>query len=154
MKNGGVLLQYVYFLFCWFYLSKTLTVIYLFKLLRLLHDRIDPTVELLRKKPPILECKKAQSRDNTSSVLPIGVPSWCLNQEALKRFNYSNVNISVYDYDTDNVQDNSDNDIDDESNKEDDEIPNRKNRKNSSKRKKRKSKKNKKQKKNKKHKSK
>lgn len=136
MINGGVLLQYVYFLFCWFYLSKTLIVIYLFKLLRLLHDRIDPTVELLRKKPPTLECKKAQSRDNTSSVPPICVPSWCLNQEALERFNYSNVNIPKYDYDT------SDNDIEDDSDDEV-EITNRTNSKKKRKTKK-KSKKNKK----------
>ena len=38
---------------------------------------------------------------------PIGVPSWCLNQDALEQFNYSNVNIPVYDYNTDD-QDNSD----------------------------------------------
>ncbi|CAB4476184.1 unnamed protein product [Rhizophagus irregularis] len=46
-------------------------------LLRLLHDRIDPTVELLKKKPLTLKRKRAQSsqsRYNTSNVPPIGVP--------------------------------------------------------------------------------
>ncbi|PKK57330.1 hypothetical protein RhiirC2_858261, partial [Rhizophagus irregularis] len=97
-------------------------------LLRLLHDRIDPTVELLKKKPLTLKRKRAQSsqsRYNTSNVPPIGVPSWCLNQDALEQFNYSNVNIPVYDYNTDN-QDNSDNDIEDENNNEE-EIQNRTN---------------------------
>ncbi|CAB5309476.1 unnamed protein product [Rhizophagus irregularis] len=121
-------------------------------LLRLLHDRIDPTVELLKKKPLTLKRKRAQSsqsRYNTSNVPPIGVPSWCLNQNALEQFNYSNVNIPVYDYNTDD-QDNSDNDIEDENNNEE-EIQNRIN---SSKKKKKKTKKRSNQKKNKKHKSK
>jgi hypothetical protein len=48
-------------------------------------------------------------------VPPIGVPSWCLNKDALERFNRSNVNIPVYDHDTDSVQE-SDSDIEDESN--------------------------------------
>ena len=68
--------------------------------------------------------------------LYIGVPSCCLSQEALKRFNCSSVNIPVYDYNTDEVQDNSDNNTKDENNNE--EIPNRTN---SSRRKKRKAKK-------------
>jgi hypothetical protein len=135
-----------------FYLLKILIIIYLFKLLRLLHDRIDPTVKLLKKKPLTLKRKRAQSsqsRYNTSNVPPIGVPSWCLNQNALEQFNYSNVNIPVYDYNTDD-QDNSDNDIEDENNNEE-EIQNRTN---SSKKKKKKTKKRSNQKKNKKHKSK
>ena len=150
MTNGGVLLQYVYLLFYQYYLSKTLIVIYLFKLLRLLHDRIDPTVELLRKKLLTLERKKARSRGDTSRVPPIGAPSWCLNQEALERFNRSNVNILVYDDDTDNIQDNCDSDNEDEINDEG-EIPDRTN---YGKRKKKKTKKKSKQKRNKKHKSK
>ena len=79
---------------------------------------------------------------------PIGVPSWCLNKDALERFNRSNVNIPVYDHDTDSVQE-SDSNIEDESNNK--EIPNGTN---PSKKKKRKSKKSTKQKRNKKHKSK
>jgi hypothetical protein len=39
----------------------------------------------------------------------MGAPSWCLNEEALKRFNRSSVDIPVYDYDTDDTQDNTDN---------------------------------------------
>ena len=121
---------------------------YLFKLLRLLHDRIDPTAELLRKKPPTLKPKKADNI-STSSVPPMGAPNWCLNQEALKQFNRSSVDIPVYDYDTDdNHDDNTDNDIEDE---DEEEIPNRTN---SNRRKKRKTKKKPKQKRTKKHKSK
>lgn len=118
--------------------------IYLFKLLRLLHNRIDPTVNLLRKNPSNLENNNTRKK-NTSSVPPIGVPSWCLSKDALERFNRSNVNIPVYDRDTDSVQES---DIEENNDKE---IPNRTN---SSKKKKRKSKKNSKQKRNKKHKSK
>lgn len=118
MINGGVLLQYVYLLFYQFYLSKTLIVIYLFKLLRLLHDRIDPTVELLKKKPQTLKRKEADNT-STSSVPPTGAPSWCLNHEALKQFNRSSDNVPVFDYDTD--EDNTDNNnIDDD----DEEAPN------------------------------
>jgi len=83
MINGGVLLQYVYLLFYWFYLSKTLIVIYLFKLLRLLH-RIDPLLTERRKV-------------DTTSAPPIGAPSWCLKKEALERYNRSNDNIPIYD---------------------------------------------------------
>ena len=113
MINGGVLLQYVYLLFYQFYLSKTLIVIYLFKLLRLLHDRIDPTVELLKKKPQTLKRKEADNT-STSSVPPTGAPSWCLNHEALKQFNRSSDNVPVFDYDTDeNNTDNNNIDDDD-----------------------------------------
>lgn len=108
------------FIVYWFYLSKTLIVIYLFKLLRLL-QRIDP----LQTKP------ESRRKIDTIGTPPIGVPSWCLNQDALERFNHSNVNVPVYDQDTDSVQDESDNDIG---------YENRTNRTNSSK-KKRKSKK-------------
>jgi len=104
----------------------------------------------IKKKPSTLKRKKAQSRDNTSSVPPIGAPSWCLNQEALERFNRSSINIPVYDYDTDDTQNNSNNDTEDENNNEE-KIQNRTN---SSKKKKRKAKKKSKQKRNKKHKSK
>ncbi|GES87583.1 hypothetical protein GLOIN_2v1485488 [Rhizophagus clarus] len=108
-------------------------------LLRLLHDRIDPTVELLRKKPPTLNPKKADNI-SASSVPPMGAPNWCLNQESLKQFNRSSVDIPIYDYDTDDNHD-----------KDKEEIPNRTN---SNSRKKRKTKKNPKQKRTKKHKSK
>ncbi|PKK57097.1 hypothetical protein RhiirC2_858354 [Rhizophagus irregularis] len=39
---------------------------------RLLHDRIDPTVELLRKKPPNLKCKRVLDKTETanSATLP------------------------------------------------------------------------------------
>ncbi|GET61534.1 hypothetical protein GLOIN_2v1488788 [Rhizophagus irregularis DAOM 181602=DAOM 197198] len=83
---------------------------------RLLHDRIDPTVELLRKKPPNLKCKRVLDKTETASVPPAGAPSWCLNREALEKFNRLTKNIPVYDYDTDEsiIQDNNgaDDDID------------------------------------------
>lgn len=135
--------MYIYYFIGFIYQKHSS--IYLFKLLRLLHDRIDPTVKLLRKNPSDLENNKTRRKD-TSSVPPIGVPSWCLNKDALERFNRSNVNIPVYDHDTDSVQE-SDSDIEDESN--DKENPNGTN---PSKKKKRKSKKSTKQKRNKKHK--
>ncbi|GET54386.1 hypothetical protein GLOIN_2v1847224 [Rhizophagus irregularis DAOM 181602=DAOM 197198] len=66
---------------------------------RLLHDRIDPT-----------------TKTETASVPPAGAPSWCLNREALEKFNRLTKNIPVYDYDTDEsiIQDNNgaDDDID------------------------------------------
>jgi hypothetical protein len=65
-----------------------------------LHDRIDPTVNLLRKNPSTLKYKRVQPREE-SSTPPIGAPNWCLNKEALERFNRSEYNIPEYDYDTD-----------------------------------------------------
>ncbi|GBC34468.2 hypothetical protein GLOIN_2v1488788 [Rhizophagus irregularis DAOM 181602=DAOM 197198] len=83
---------------------------------RLLHNRIDPTVELLKKKPPNLKCKRVLDKTETVSVPPAGAPSWCLNREALEKFNRLTKNIPVYDYDTDEsiIQDNNgaDDDVD------------------------------------------
>jgi hypothetical protein len=49
-------------------------------------------------------------------VPPAGAPSWCLNREALEKFNRLTKNIPVYDYDTDEsiIQDNNgaDDDVD------------------------------------------
>ena len=88
--------------------------IYLFKLCRLLHERIDPVVELLRKKPKTLKTKRVEKYKTTTNEPPIGAPSWCLNQEALKRFNRTTNNIPVYDYDTEESQDGNHNDIEDD----------------------------------------
>ena len=63
---------------------------------------------------------------------PAGAPSWCLNREALEKFNRLTKNIPVYDYDTDEsiIQDN---------NSADDDVDNNAvNNKNNNKRKKRK----------------
>ena len=77
---------------------------------------------MLRKKQPNLKCKRVQ-RDKTISAPPIGVPSWCLNREALEKFNRIADDIPVYDYnDTDeDIQDddnnsNKDTDNDDDNN--------------------------------------
>lgn len=131
----------IYLLFYQFYLSKSLIVIYLFKLLRLLHDRIDPTVELLKKKPPTLKRKRAQSRCNTSSIPPIGAPSWCLNEAAIKKFNRSTSNI-IYDYNTED-HDSSNNDSENDTTNDDENRENRKRKKSSEQKRKKKSKKSK-----------
>ncbi|GBC36290.2 hypothetical protein GLOIN_2v1485488 [Rhizophagus irregularis DAOM 181602=DAOM 197198] len=68
---------------------------------RLLHDRIDPTVEKLRKKPQILKIKRVQRCKTTTSMPPVDTPNWCLTDEALKRFNRSTNEIPTYDYNTD-----------------------------------------------------
>src|SRR6266496_1462941 len=65
----------------------------------------------LKKNQPTLKCKRVQARDETSSP-PIGAPSWCLNEEALNRFNRSDDNIPRYDYDTEDYDDSNNNDTD------------------------------------------
>jgi hypothetical protein len=86
--------------------------IYLFKLKRLLHNRVDPTVELLRKKEPILK-RKRTNKDKTTSIPPTGTPSWCLNEDALRKLGRSEDNIPNYDPedgdidDIDNIDDRS-----------------------------------------------
>ncbi|GET62646.1 hypothetical protein GLOIN_2v1488788 [Rhizophagus irregularis DAOM 181602=DAOM 197198] len=71
---------------------------------------------LLKKKPPNLKCKRVLDKTETVSVPPAGAPSWCLNREALEKFNRLTKNIPVYDYDTDEsiIQDNNgaDDDVD------------------------------------------
>ena len=74
---------------------------YLFKLMHLLHERIDPTVEELRKKPQVVKIKRVQRYKSMTSIPSVGTPSWCLNTEALRRFNRSTDNIPNYDYNTD-----------------------------------------------------
>ena len=86
--------------------------IYLFKLKHLLHNRIDPTVELLRKKPPSLNRKRKQE-DKINTIPPIGAPSWCLNNMALIKFGRDTDNIPSYDCDSDEIQDEEDGDIQD-----------------------------------------
>lgn len=81
---------------------------------RLLHNRIDPTVELLRKKQPILKQKRTNKNKTTTSVPPIGAPNWCLNEEALRRLGRSTDNIPSYDPEDDDIDD-IDDDIDDRS---------------------------------------
>jgi hypothetical protein len=61
----------------------------------------------LRKKPPNLRRKRVQIDKNTANVPPIGAPSWCLNEEALRKFNRPTDDIPTYDGDT---EDDSEND--------------------------------------------
>lgn len=104
----------------------------------MLHERIDPAVELLRKKPITLKIKRVEKYKTTTNEPPIGAPSWCLNQEALERFNRPTNNITVYDYDTEESQeyDNSNhNDTEDDNEEANSNKRKRKNKKKSKKRK-------------------
>ena len=51
----------------------------------------------MRKKKPKLKRKRVHQNVNNVSVPPIGTPSWCLNNEALEKFNRSTNDIPVYD---------------------------------------------------------
>ncbi|PKY32701.1 hypothetical protein RhiirB3_532186 [Rhizophagus irregularis] len=66
--------------------------------------------------PPLGNIRKVLDKTETASVPPAGAPSWCLNREALEKFNRLTKNIPVYDYDTDEsiIQDNNgaDDDVD------------------------------------------
>src|SRR5947199_96903 len=95
MKNGGVLQQYVYFTIL-ILIKYNANSTYLFKLKRLLHHRVNPTVQLLRKKESIFKQKRA-NRNKTNNVLPIGAPSWYLSIEALEKFGRSTDNVLNYD---------------------------------------------------------
>lgn len=79
---------------------------YLLKLQRLLHDRIDLTVEELRKKPLNKKLKRVEICKTTTSVPPVGTPNWCLNEEALRKFNRSSNETPTYDCDTDQDNEN------------------------------------------------
>jgi hypothetical protein len=105
--------MYIYILLSFYFISfknKNFNLIYLFKLQNLLHNRIDPTVNLLRKQPPSLNRKRKQD-DKITTVPPIGAPSWCLNNMALIKFGRDTDNIPSYDRDSDEVQDEEDGDI-------------------------------------------
>ena len=71
--------------------------IYSFKLQHLLHNRIDPTVKLMRTKLLQFKYKRVQRDKTISNIPPIGAPNWCLNEEALEKFNRATDNIPVYD---------------------------------------------------------
>ena len=46
-----------------------------------------------------MKTKRVLQRCKTSTP-PAGAPNWCLNTEALRKFNRSTNNIPLYDYDT------------------------------------------------------
>ena len=95
MKNGGVLQQYVYFTILIF-IKYNANSTYLFKLKRLLHHWVNPTIQLLWKKESIFKQKRA-NRNKTNNVPPIGAPSWCLSIEALEKFGRPTDNVPNYD---------------------------------------------------------
>ena len=87
----------------------------------MLHDRIDPTVELLRKKPLNLNRKRINKDKITTSAPPIGAPSWCLNKSALIKLGRESDNIPSYDDSGEDVQDDDIQDHEDhDTNNEDD----------------------------------
>jgi hypothetical protein len=87
----------------------------------------------LRKKKPNLKQKRVSGDKNPGVPPPVGAPSWCLNEEALRKFNRSTENIPIYD-DTKDQDGDSESDASDDGSKE-----NRKRKRNkSSKQKKRK----------------
>lgn len=86
---------------------------YLLKLRRLLHERIDKTVEELRKKPQTKKFKRVQRCKSPTGVPPVGTPNWCLSPEALKKLNRTTENIPEYNTDhdeDDEYHNNTDND--------------------------------------------
>lgn len=103
--------MYFIFIIIFFWISFILFINsnYLLKLQRLLHDRIDPTVEKLRKKPQNKKFKRVRKVKSTTSVPPIDAPNWCLNEEALKKFNRSTNEAPIYDYSTDQEDENDEN---------------------------------------------
>src|SRR5436305_12541058 len=96
MKNGGVLQQYVYFTIL-ILIKYNANSTYLFKLKHLLHHRVNPTVQLLRKKESIFKQKRANT-NKTINVPPIGAPSLCLSIEAFEKFGRPTDNILNYDF--------------------------------------------------------
>src|SRR5436305_14731719 len=118
MKNGGVLQQYVYFTIL-ILIKYNANSTYLFKLKRLLHHRVNPTVQLLRKKESIFQQKKA-NRNKTNNVPPIGTSSWCLSIKALEKFGRPTDNVPNYDpegedEDIENIEDENSDHQNDES---------------------------------------
>lgn len=91
-RSSSVCIFYNFYLY--YYINANL--IYLFKLKRLLHQRIDPTVEFLRKKQPQLKRKRA-NKEKTTGVPPVGAPSWTLSIEALEKLGRSTDKIPIYD---------------------------------------------------------
>lgn len=78
-----------------------------------------------------MKTKRVLQRCKTS-IPPAGAPNWCLNTEALRKFNRSTNNIPLYDYDTE--EDDHSNNSENNENRESSE--NRENRENTRKRKK------------------
>jgi hypothetical protein len=51
----------------------------------------------LRKKKPNLKQKRVLGDKNPGVSPPVGAPSWCLNKDALRKFNHPTENIPIYD---------------------------------------------------------
>ena len=62
-------------------------------------------MDLLRSKPITSRRKRVDVNKNPLGVPPIGAPSWCLNEEALRKFGRPTNNIPIYDHNTDSDHD-------------------------------------------------
>jgi hypothetical protein len=65
----------------------------------------------MRKKPSNV---KRRAQDKNTNSPPINAPSWCLNESGLKKLNRTARDIQIYDYDTDDPNDEDDATSDDE----------------------------------------
>ena len=87
----------------------------------MLHKRIDPTVDALRKKQPEQKPKRILKKDRSTSAPPIGTPGWCLNREALEKFDRLDEEIPVYDDEDIQGEDDDNSNIDAEDDNDDNE---------------------------------
>jgi hypothetical protein len=118
-RSSAVCIQYFIIILFISFENINSNLIYLFKLQHLLHNRIDPTVKLMRTKPLQLKYKRVQRVKTTNNIPPIGAPNWCLNKEALEKFNRATDNIPVYDDTDEDPEDDRGNNDD---NTEDDDL--------------------------------
>jgi hypothetical protein len=71
----------------------------------------------LRKKKPNLKQKRVSDDKNPSVPPPVSASSWCLNEEALRKFNRLTENIPIYD-DTEDQDGDSESDASDDGSRE------------------------------------
>ncbi|CAG8823949.1 35835_t:CDS:2, partial [Gigaspora margarita] len=83
-------------------------------LLNLLHNQINPVVELLCKKLPTLRRLRITSQKYIQQACfpPYGAPTWCLTNEALKKLNFPIENIPIYNSEKSNEGNNNNEDDD------------------------------------------
>ena len=82
----------------------------------MLHFRIDPTVEMLRRKPKKSTKEKIRSPrymlNNEKSQIPADAPIWTLNRAALRHLNWEDKEIPIYDPESDDGDDDNNDDND------------------------------------------
>lgn len=78
---------------------------YILQLKKLLHKRIDPTIEVVCKPTNAERVQKDRIRserykqNKTEAEIPKGAPIWTLSREALEHLNWVNRDIPIYDPD-------------------------------------------------------